>query len=68
MTNPTQKLFHYLTEEAKPGDIEVIHRYTEQTTSGVLETGDQMSEVVNRCLDSEDSLSFEEAFDPFEEK
>jgi len=65
--NPTQKLFRYLTEDAQPGDIEAIHKYTGQTTSGVLETGDQMSEVVSRCLDLEDSLSFEEAFDPFNE-
>lgn len=62
MTNPAKKLFNYLTEEAKPGDIENIHKYTGQTTSGVMQTGDQMSEVVLRCLNPEDNLSFEEAF------
>jgi hypothetical protein len=65
--NPTQKLFRYLTEDAQSGDIEAIHKYTGQTTSDILGRGCEMSEVVNRCLDLEDSLSFEEAFDPFNE-
>jgi len=60
--NPTQKLFRYLTEDAQPGDVEAIHKYTGQTTSDILGRGCEMSEVVNKCLDQDDDLEFPEAF------
>lgn len=66
--NPAQKLFRYLNEDAKPGDVENIHKYTGQTTSDILGRGCEMSEVVNRCLDPDDDLTFGDAFDEFEER
>jgi hypothetical protein len=60
--NPAQKLFRFLLGSAKHEDVENIKNYTKQNPSDILSKGGAMSEVVNRCLDSSDNLSFGDAF------
>ena len=67
MTNPAQKLFRHLNKKATSEDVQNIERYTKQRPSHILSNGCEMSEVVNKCLDKEDELTFGVAFDEFEE-
>ena len=61
MTNPAKKLFNLL-KNSSDDEKEKIEFYTKQKTSDVLKSGGQISEVVERCLDEEDELDFEDAF------
>lgn len=61
MTNPAAKLFNFLSGSSKQ-EKDKIEFYTKQKTSDILSRGGQVSEVVNRCLDEEDALDFEDAF------